>query len=37
MQGTSEGSAEAYLTYAAQATERVTLQRRLDPKLGVPV
>jgi AmmeMemoRadiSam system protein B len=37
MQGTSEGSAEAYLTYAAQVTERVTPQRRLDPKPGVPV
>ena len=37
MQGTSEESAEAYLTYAAQATERVTPQRRLDPKPGVPV
>ncbi len=37
MQGRSEGSAEAYLTYAAQATKRVTPQRRLDPKPGVPV
>ncbi len=37
MQGTSEGSAEAYLTYAAQATKRVTPQRRLDPKPGVSV
>ena len=37
MQGTRQRCAEAYLTYAAQATERVTPQRRLDPKPGVPV
>lgn len=37
MQGTREGSAEAGLGPAAQATERVTPQRRLDPKPGVSV